>query len=95
MIYFKHTFTFEPEPGKPSTITIVDKCPDAEYTVKLDETKLLVAQQIFTLYGKLISGTEETVVITLTQYNTFVKGVDIIEPIPDWDPTQETDEEPI
>jgi hypothetical protein len=95
MIYFTHKFTFQYEPGKTSTITIVEKCQDAEYNTKLADVKLLVSQQVYSLYGKLIPGTEETTIITLTQYNTLVKGVDIIEPIEGWDPNQTTDEEQI
>jgi len=95
MIYYKYTYTFTDDSQNNSTITIVEKCEDANYTTSLESTKLLVRQQIYLINGKLFDGVEVISIINLTQYNLLVKGEDILEPIPDWDPNQPTDEESI
>jgi hypothetical protein len=95
MIYYKYTYTFTDDSQKNSTITIVEKCKDADYTTSLESTKLIVRQQIYLIYDKLFDGVENVTTITLAQYNALVKGEDILEPIPDWDPNQPTNEEPI
>jgi hypothetical protein len=95
MIYYKYIYTFTDDSQKDSTITIVEKCEDADYTTSLESTKLIVRQQIYLIYGKLFDGVETVTTITLAQYNALVKGEDILEPIPDWDPNQPTNEEPI
>ena len=93
MIYYKYTYTFTDDLQQNSTIIIVEKCEDAGYTTSLESTKLIVRQQIYLIYDKLFDGVENVTTITLAQYNAFVKGVDILEPIPDWDPSQPTNEE--
>jgi hypothetical protein len=95
MIYYKYTYTFNDDSQQNSTITIVEKCEDADYTTSLESTKLIVRQQIYLIYGKLFDGVEQVVTMNLTQYNILVKGEDILEPIPDWDPNQPINEEPI
>jgi hypothetical protein len=95
MIYYKYIYTFTDDSQKNSAITIVEKCEDADYTTSLESTKLLVRQQIYLINGKLFDGVEVISVINLTQYNLLVKGEDILEPIPDWDPNQTINEEPI
>lgn len=95
MIYYKYTYTFTDDSQQNSTITIVEKCEDADYTTSLESTKLIVRQQIYLIYGKLFDGVENVTTLTLAQYNALVKGEDILEPIPDWDPNQPINEEPI
>jgi hypothetical protein len=38
---------------------------------------------MYLIYSKTFVGTEDTTTLTLAQYNAIVKGVDILEPIPD------------
>jgi hypothetical protein len=95
MIYYKYTYTFTDDSQQNSTITIVEKCEDADYTTSLESTKLIVRQQIYLIHGKLFDGVEQIVTMNLTQYNILVKGEDILEPIPDFDPNQPINEEPI
>lgn len=95
MIYYKYTYTFTDDSQQNSTITIVEKCKDADYTTSFESTKLIVRQQIYLIYGKLFDGVENVTTLTLAQYNALVKGEDILKPIPDWDPNQPINEEPI
>lgn len=95
MIYYKYIYTFADDSQKDSIITIVEKCEDADYTTSLESTKLIVRQQIYLIYDKLFDGVENVITMTLAQYNALVKGEDILEPIPDWDPNQPINEEPI
>ena len=44
------------------------------------------------IYDKLFDGVENVTTMTLAQYNALVKGEDILEPIPDWDPNQPINE---
>lgn len=95
MIYYKYTYTFNDDESKKAVMTITEKCKDVDYTTSLESTKLIVRQQIYLIYGKLFDGVENVTTLTLAQYNTLVKGEDILEPIPDWDPNQPIAEEPI
>jgi len=83
MIYYKYTYTFNDDDSKKAVISITQKCEDIDYAASLRDTKLIVQQQMYLNYNTTFVGTEDTTILTLTQYNAIVKGVDILEPIPD------------
>jgi hypothetical protein len=83
MIYYKYTYTFNDDDSKKAVISITQKCEDVDYAASLKDTKLIVQQQMYLNYNTTFVGTEDTTTLTLTQYNAIVKGVDILEPIPD------------
>ncbi len=83
MIYYKYTYTFNDDDFKKAIISITEKCEDVDYDASLQDTKLIVQQQMYLIYSKTFVGTEDTTTLTLAQYNAIVKGVDVLEPIPD------------
>jgi len=83
MIYYKYTYTFNDDDFKKAIISITEKCEDVDYDASLKDTKLIVQQQMYLIYTKTFVGTEDVATLTLAQYNAIVKGVDILEPIPD------------
>jgi hypothetical protein len=83
MIYYKYTYTFNDKESKKAVVSITEKCEDVDYAASLRDTKLIVQQQMYLNYNTTFVGTEDTTTLTLTQYNAIVKGVDILEPIPD------------
>jgi hypothetical protein len=83
MIYYKYTYTFNDDDFKKAIISITEKCEDVDYDASLKDTKLIVQQQMYLIYSKTFVGTEDTTTLTLAQYNAIVKGVDVLEPIPD------------
>ena len=83
MIYYKYTYTFNDDDSKKAIISITEKCEDVDYDASLKDTKLIVQQQMYLIYSKTFVGTEDTTTLTLAQYNAIVKGVDVLEPIPD------------
>jgi phage tail tube protein FII len=83
MIYYKYTYTFNDNDSKKAVISITEKCEDIDYDASLQDTKLIVQQQMYLIYSKTFVGTEDITTLTLAQYNAIVKGVDVLEPIPD------------
>lgn len=83
MIYYKYTYTFNDDDSKKVVISITEKCEDVDYNASLKDTKLIVQQQMYLIYSKTFVGTEDITTLTLAQYNAIVKGVDVLEPIPD------------
>lgn len=83
MIYYKYTYTFNDDNSKKNVMSITEKCEDVDYEASLKDVKLIVQQQIYLSYDKTFVGTEDIATLTLAQYNAIVKGVDILEPIPD------------
>jgi len=83
MIYYKYTYTFNDDDSKKAVISITQKCEDINYAESLQDSKLIVQQQMYLIYSKTFIGTEDTTTLTLAQYNAIVKGVDILEPILD------------
>jgi hypothetical protein len=83
MIYYKYTYTFNDNDSQKVVMSITQKCEDVDYPTSLEDTKLIVQQQMYLIYSKTFVGTENTETLTLAQYNAIVKGVDVLEPIPD------------
>jgi phage tail tube protein FII len=83
MIYYKYTYTFNDDDSKKVVMSITQKCEDVDYPTSLEDTKLIVKQQMYLIYSKTFVGTEDIATLTLAQYNAIVKGVDVLEPIPD------------
>ena len=83
MIYYKYTYTFNDDDSQKVVMSITQKCEDVDYPASLEDTKLIVQQQMYLIYSKTFIGTEDIATLTLAQYNAIVKGVDVLEPIPD------------
>lgn len=83
MIYYKYTYTFNDDDSKKVVMSITEKCEDVDYAASLKDIKLIVQQQMYLIYSKTFVGTEDIATLTLAQYNAIVKGVDVLEPIPD------------
>lgn len=83
MIYYKYTYTFNDDDSKKVVMSITEKCEDVDYAASLKDIKLIVQQQMYLIYSKTFVGIEDIATLTLAQYNAIVKGVDVLEPIPD------------
>jgi len=84
MIYYQYITKFKDPYNQDSTLILTRSCEDLDYDAHFEETKIIAKQTMKqACKGVIPVFTENTVMITLTQYNTLIKGPDDLEINPD------------